>query len=66
MTPVAGDAFRLTLAAQEARIFINAMKETFREGKGEGIPSREYQTRVGAKVEDVKAIISQIEAAIAS
>jgi hypothetical protein len=41
------------------------MKETLREGRGEGIRLREYPTRIGATVDDVKAIIATIEAALA-
>jgi hypothetical protein len=59
------DEFRLSAAPAEARILINCMKETFREGRAEGIPLREYFTRVGATLDEVKAIISAIEGALA-
>jgi hypothetical protein len=58
------DEFRVTATPAEASILVNCMKETFRQGRGEGIPSREYQTRVGATVEEVKTIVSKIEAAV--
>jgi hypothetical protein len=59
------DLFRLSVARDECRVLVNSMKETFREGRGEGIPLREYRTRVGASVEEIKALISQIEVALA-
>jgi hypothetical protein len=62
---ISGDSYRLTVTQDECRILVNSMKETFRGGRGEGIPLREYRTRVGASVEEVKAIISAIEAALA-
>jgi hypothetical protein len=61
---ISDDRFRLTVTRDECRILVNSMKETFREGRGEGIPLREYRTRVGTTVDDVKAIISAIEAAL--
>jgi hypothetical protein len=58
------DKFRVTATPAEASIVVNCMKETFRQGRAEGIPSREYETRIGASLEEVKAIVSMIEAAL--
>ncbi len=58
ITRMGEDEFRVSLARDEARILINAMNETLRAFR-----PAEFQTRVGATVEEVKAIISGIEAA---
>jgi hypothetical protein len=54
-----GEQFRMTVSPAEARIFINCMNETIKR-----IPSREYQTRVGATPEDMKATIEALEGAL--
>jgi hypothetical protein len=61
---VSDDCFRLTVTRDECRVLVNSMKETFREEYGEGIPLREYRTRVGTTVDDVKSITAIIEAAL--
>ena len=56
----------LTLGQEAfARAIISSMKETLPRGRGEAIPLREYQTRIGGTVEEVTAIISAIEGALA-
>jgi hypothetical protein len=60
------DEYRVTMTPAEARICINCMKETFREGPREGIRASEYQTRVGVTIDAVKGVVSAIEAALSS
>jgi len=61
---ISDDSFRLTVTQDECRVLLSSMKETFREGHGEGIPPREYPTRIGTTADNVKAIVSTIEAAL--
>lgn len=60
-TVVGKDNFHLILTPMECQIFVNAMKATFRERKGEGILSSEYWTRIGSTMEEIKALVSQLE-----
>lgn len=55
---------RICVTEAEARILVNSMKETLRDGRGEGIPRSEYRTRVGAAVEEVQAILAAIESVL--
>jgi hypothetical protein len=45
-----GDTYRLTMAPQEARIFVNGMKEAEKS-----LDAWEFPSRFGAKLDDVKA-----------
>ena len=54
------DSFRMTLSSAEARIFVNCMNETIEE-----IAPYEYATRMGAGIDQVRALIAAIEAALA-
>jgi hypothetical protein len=51
------DEFHVSMAYEEARILINAMKATTRE------LGDDFETRVGATIEEATAIVSQLEAA---
>jgi hypothetical protein len=53
------EQFRMTISPAETHIFINCMNETVRR-----IPSREYQTRMGAKVDEIKAVVASLEGAL--
>ncbi len=51
--------FRMTLAPVEVHIFISCMNETIKQ-----IRASEYPTRMGAEVEEIKAVIASLEAAL--
>jgi hypothetical protein len=53
------EQFRLTISTEEVRIFINCMNETIKR-----IPGREYQTRMGAEIQQIKAAINSLEATL--
>lgn len=53
------DELRLTLTREDVRVFINSMKETFT-----GLGDWEYQTRVGIFIDEVKTLVSQLEASL--
>ncbi|HVA13447.1 MAG TPA: hypothetical protein VNF99_09375 [Stellaceae bacterium] len=51
------DKVRVDLTTEQARIFVNCMNETERV-----LGPREFPSRFGAKIEEVKGLFSQIEA----
>lgn len=51
------DEFHVRMTSEEARVLINAMKETMRE------LADEFDTRVGATIEEANTIVSQLESA---
>ena len=53
------EQYRVTISPTEAHIFINCMKETMAR-----IPRREYQTRMGATVDEIKAVVASLEPAL--
>jgi len=56
---IAEDGYRMTLAAAEARVFINCMKATF-----DGIGDWEYPTRMSANPQQIKDLVASLEAAL--
>jgi hypothetical protein len=53
------EQFRMTLTPMEALVFANGMRETMRR-----ISAREYPTRMGAELEQIRATIASLEAAL--
>ena len=56
---ISEENFRMTLKPSDARIFVNCMKETLAQ-----LGDWEYQTRMGAKAEQIKTVIASLEAAL--
>ncbi len=58
-------AYLTRLTKDECRICANAIKATFSDPPGEGIPRR-HKALIGATFEELKAILAQLETAIAT
>ena len=58
---VSGNEITLTLSAHEARIVNNALLETLEALAGN---ADEFSTRVGASIEEVKALLGEVNAAV--
>ena len=50
------ERYHMSISPAEALVFVNCMKETIKH-----IPSREYQTRMGAKLADIRHVIALLE-----
>lgn len=56
---ISEEKFQMTLTQTDARVFINCMSETIKT-----LGDWEYQTRMGAKVEQIEAVIASLRDAL--